>query len=85
MPTGCLHHSCGEPEQGKRRDSGGVPREQIEGCSTAAKCLETKGNWCAAISTEWLFAGAEPADQIRAGAHMTLSLSNGGTKPKEGG
>ena len=60
-----------------------MPLEQIEGCSAAAQCLETKGNWCAAISAEWLSAALSL--QIRAGAHTTLSLSGGGTKPKEGG
>lgn len=41
----------------QRRGSRGEPQEQSEGCYAAAKCLETKGNWCAAISAEWLFTG----------------------------
>lgn len=70
-------------QHGEEKGQCRMPQEQIEGCGAAAQCLETKGNWRVAISAEWLFTALSL--QIRAGAHTTLSLSSGGTKPKEGG
>lgn len=82
VPAGCPHCSCGEPEQGR----GAVeecPRSRLKGAAQLQSVWKQKEIGVRQLALSG-FSQALSL-QIRAGAHTTLSLSTGGTKPEDGG